>query len=256
MKYHHKTIEDYVYHSKMKHWNASYKAIFALLALGIVMIANSMEIAIMTMVFMGVLTIGIGKIKFRDYLHLLLIPLSFILMSCVAIMIQFSSESVTYIYVTRVSIMQGVRVGTKALGGISCLYMLTLSTSMDEIIYILKKIKVPNLILELMHLIYRYIFILMETYSNQKDAARSRLGYCDSKTSFRTFSQLMANLLVVSFQKAGNYYDALEARGFEGDCLFWREGKKVTVEQVLWSIAYLGIAVVILYTCHSRKMGI
>ncbi len=129
----------------------------------------------------------------------------------------------------------------KAFSAVSALYLMTLSTPMGEIISVFRKIRVPVLILELMHLIYRYIFILSETNQRQKDAAGSRLGYCDLKTSFRTFSGELANLLVLSMKKAETYYDAMEARGYEGNALFWEETRPLTAGQLLYAGLYLAL---------------
>lgn len=250
-RHRHVSIDYYAYQSGLKEWNASYKVIFAMSALVLVIAVNSMLLSIVTMVFMGSVSCFVGKVRLSDYFRLLLVPIMFILMSGLAILIQFGAGEgsllcvpflTTNFYISQESIMQAVSLSCKAMGAVSSLFLLTLSTPMGEIIPVFRKIHVPGMILELMHFIYRYIFILLEVNHRQKDAIRSRLGYQDRKNALRVFGCEMANLLVVSMNKAQNYYDALESRGYEGDCLFWEEERKLTVSQFLWGILYVLLA--------------
>ncbi len=251
----HVSIDSYAYISGLKEWNTPYKVSFALLAILAVITADSPAVSIMTMAFMGGLSIGAGRIKPGDYFRLMLVPAAFIITGGIAVLIQVGTgaESLlrvpffsTNLYITKESLGQSLGLFGKAFGAVSALYMLALSTPMGEIISTLGKVKVPSVILELMHLIYRYIFILLETNAGQKEAAQSRLGYCDMKTSFRTFGGELANLLILSMKKSGEYYDALESRGYEGNCLFWEEKKKLTKKQVFWGAAYVGAAVILI----------
>jgi cobalt/nickel transport system permease protein len=246
--YEQKSIDYYSYISKLGNWNTVYKVIFSVGALITVIGADSIGISLATILFMMILSVGVGKIPGKAYLSLMRIPVTFLLMGAVAIMVQIGSghNSVFYIsffqtklYITRDSLSLAGNVTLKALAAVSAFYMLTLSTPMGEIISVLRRIHVPGLVLELMHLIYRYIFILSETNQKQKDAARSRLGYCDLKTSFHTFSSELANLLVLSMKKADMYYDAMEARGYEGTGRFWEETKVLTGKQLMYGVFYI-----------------
>lgn len=250
----HVSIDYYAYISNLRVWNTYFKVIFSLIALTIVITADSIWISIATLIFMMGLTVGVGKIKLTDYLRVLWIPATFIILSGLAIAIQFSDKSdallIIHLFAIPVSISMSnlviaIGVALKAFGAMSAVYMMTLSTPMGEIISVFRKLHVPVLILELMHLIYRYIFIMSDINQKQKDATRSRLGYCDLKTSFRTFSSEMANLLILSLKKADVYYDAMEARGYEGTCLFWEEKKALTMNQLCYGILYGGVVLTV-----------
>ena len=148
----------------------------------------------------------------------------------------------TNLYVTKESLSQSLHVSLKAFGAVSCMYLLTLSTPMGEIIGVFRRLHVPNLVLELMHFIYRYIFVLLDINRRQKDAVRSRLGYQDGRTALRVFGAEMANLLIMSMSQAQDYYDALESRGYDGSCLFWEEQRKLTAGPVLVGIFYAALS--------------
>ena len=133
----------------------------------------------------------------------------------------------------------------KALGAVSALYMMTLTTPLSEIIAVLRKAHVPKLIIELMNMIYRYIFIMIDTHSRMKNSAESRLGYCDFKTSCYSFRQVASNLLVVSLKRGNNYYNALEARCYNGDLQFLEEEKQVKAGQVVMAVIFIIILLLI-----------
>ena len=133
----------------------------------------------------------------------------------------------------------------KALGAVSALYMMTLTTPLSEIIAVLRKAHVPKLIIELMNMIYRYIFIMIDTHSRMKNSAESRLGYCDFKTSCYSFGQVASNLLVVSLKRGNNYYNALEARCYNGDLQFLEEKKQVKAGQVVMAVIFIIILLLI-----------
>ena len=57
-------------------------------------------------------------------------------------------------------------------------------------------------------------------------SAEARLGFCDFRTSCYSFGQIAANLFIVALKKANAYYDAMEARCYDGTLCFLEEKKK------------------------------
>lgn len=214
-------------------------------------------------VSMGYFLVGKGKLKFHTYVVLLKIPVFFMLFSGAAIAVNVSVTAVDhkslslgfcYLYVTRGSLIYAVRVFLKAFGAVSAMYMLTLTTTSDEVIQVLKKCHTPKFIIELMYLIYRYIFVLIEIHKNMKQAAISRAGESDFVTAVKTFGKIADNLLLVSMKKAGTYYDAMVSRGYDGELRFLEPKKPVTKEQLLFGAVYFIILGAMLagITCMDR----
>ncbi len=257
----HVSIDYYSYHSGISSWNTSFKVIFSVGSLITVIAANSLSVSLITLSYMIFVSLFLANIDARDYYHLMLIPAAFILLGGVTILVQFGQETDTLfdikflwtrLYITKASFDLALSTVLKAFAAVSALYVMTLSTPMGEIISVFRKIRVPEIILELMYLIYRYIFILSEIKQQQKDASASRLGYCDLRTSFRTFSSEIATLLVLSIKKADLYYDAMEARGYEGSLRFWEEKRELTVNQLLIAGVYL----VLLISCMWKEFSL
>lgn len=137
-------------------------------------------------------------------------------------------------------------IGLKALAAISCLYFLILTTPMLEVLSCLQKIKVPKLILEMLALIYRFIFILLETANSLYVAQSSRLGHSSIKIRYRSLSMLLTSLLVLSYKHSQEMYYAMESKGYDGELKFFplqHYENKLPREQI--TIKYLWGAVIL-----------
>ena len=68
----------------------------------------------------------------------------------------------------------------------------------------------PRLLIELMMLIYRFVFILLHTASAIMTAQEARLGNRDYRTQLRAFGKMLTALFFISLRKANALYDAME----------------------------------------------
>ncbi|MDD3570876.1 MAG: cobalt ECF transporter T component CbiQ [Lachnospiraceae bacterium] len=251
--------------SLLKDVNAVLKCTVAVCVLIMVMVGNNILFSAITVVSMAFITIKIGGVRIATYLKLMLMPLVFIVLGTVAIAISISKNKVGiinlplfgyYLCITKYGFLEAFKVSLNALGGVSSLYMLSLSTPMYEVIEVLKKCKLPQVVIELMFLIYRYIFILLKMQSLMHTSAESRLGYSGIKQSFFSFSHIGANLLAVSFKKAGDYYDAMVSRGYNGNLNFLIEENKITGWQSIYAIAFFLFMATILITFKLKGWGV
>lgn len=248
------SIDFYAYKSKISHWNPMLKVIFAFITLVFCIIADNFYVSLIIALSMGFITVGIGKIEFGQYLYLLKIPIAFIVLSSIAIAVNISTKPLEqynfnlyffYLNTSNENIIKTVKIIMKAFGAISSMYMMTLSTSASEIISVLRKIHIPKIIIELMNMIYRFIFILLDVQCKMKNSAQSRLGYVDFKTSCYCFASTSKNLLIVSLKKANAYYDAMESRCYDGEMNFLEENKEIKRIQILASILYILILTIV-----------
>ncbi|MBU3146250.1 cobalt ECF transporter T component CbiQ [Clostridium sp. CF012] len=253
------SIDFYAYSSKIRHWNATFKVSLSVLILILCIALENPYVSVVVIIAMAYLTIVRGELPVNEYLSILAIPIVFILLGTFTIAIDFSKQPMgqynlylgfCYVFTSQAKLKEVVFLILKVFAAISALQMMTLSTPSSEIIYVLRKAHVPKLIVELMNLIYRYIFILMDVYAKMKNSAESRLGYCDFKTSCYTFGSIASNMLVISLKKANTYYDAMEARCYDGDLIFLEEDKKVEIIQIASAVAF--ISSLILLWCFTR----
>lgn len=248
------SIDFYAYTSGLREWNPGFKAAVSTVVLLLCIIAGRPVVSVWVLVSTGAVTVGMGGLSLRKYLNLLKIPLAFLVMGGIAVAVGFSRSPYGdawihlhwfYLYVAWDGISTAFNLTLKALGAVSAMYMLVLSTPASEIIGVLRRLYVPKLVIELMNMIYRFIFVLMDTQCRMKLAAQSRLGYCDFKTSCRSFGSTAGNLFVMALKKANLYYDALISRCYDGQLLFLEEEKPVKMRQIVAACGYVLILVLV-----------
>lgn len=196
---------------------------------------------------MGLICLGPGRVPARNYLSILTTPLAFVLMSGLALVFDLSQTASgvlnlpffgAYLIATPETQGRALGVMLTAIGAVSCLFTLSLSTPLSEIIRVLRKLRVPELIIELMFLIYRYIFVLLKTVRSLKTAAASRLGFSRGAL-LRTTGEIMTSLLTASFRRAAAAFDAMESRCYDGSLRFFSREKPVKLRHLLWAAAYV-----------------
>jgi len=220
------TIDHLSYRSKLRYVNASEKFIYAVVTLVLCVASRSILVSLIVLALNAVLTLGLGGIPYPRYRKLMLIPLGFLILSTIAIIVNISKTPLDayafavgsyYITGSRASLWLAARLILTALASVSCLYFLSLNTTMVDIQLVMHKMHFPMLIREMMLLIYRFIFLLMAVSKNITTAQHSRLGNKDFKTSVRSFGTMVSVLLVLSVKRANEMYDAMESRCYEGN---------------------------------------
>jgi cobalt/nickel transport system permease protein len=220
-------IDKYAYSSALKKKDPMEKLTFALTTLGVCLWASSIPISVTILIIMTIATVKKGQIPFKFYLKLMLIPISFLIVGVVTIAfeISVSRESFIselfifdrYIGLSKTGLVTATVIFFKALGSVACLYYLSLNTPMVALLSALRKMRCPKLIVELMSLIYRFIFVLMETAETMFIAQTSRLGYARLSSGYRSMGMLLSTLFIRAYKKSDELYTSLEARGYEGE---------------------------------------
>ena len=234
-------IDVYARRSRYFAWSPALKTGGCVLLLVLCVASPSPWVPLALALIMAFLTVW-GGIRFHDYLALLSLPAAFLLLSGLALLWDYVPvmDGVAaiplwngWLVVTAAAQVRARLVMARALGAMSCLYFLSLSTTMPEIFSVLRRAHVPSVMTELAVLIYRYLFVLLSAYETMQDAAASRLGYSTFARSIRTTGAVYGNLLAASFRRAGACFDAMESRCYDGEIRFLEREKPVTLPAAL-----------------------
>lgn len=246
-----KTLEYYSYNSKINSWNPHLKFWYSMVLIVLGIILSNIYISISIVFICGFITIFLGKISLKKYIDFFKVPIIFLLISVAVININFSKNITDfyyfnvgdlYIYTTDENIKKSCILFWRALSGVSSMYMLALSTPLNEIIYVMKKARTPKIIIELMYLVYRFIFIMRDSYKSMRKSIESRLGFRDYRTSLLSFGKIISNILIVSLRKSNSFYDAMESRCYRGEIRFFIKEKRINKKVIIGmglSIIYL-----------------
>jgi len=218
-------------------------------------------ISMMILFMMASFTMLFSKVSFMHYLKLMGIPLGFLLLSTVSIVMNISSTPMDFValpigekYLTASmqSLAEGIQLIMVALSSVSCLYFLTLTTPMIDILVVLRSLRCPKIVVELMMLIYRYIFVILDMACAIKTSQNCRLGNKDFITELRSFGQMFAVLLIRSLNRSSYLFDAMESRCYNGEIQVLNEHAPVRVGEMVLVSFLLGIMLAI---SASIKMG-
>ena len=166
----------------------------------------------------------------KAILRIATLPVSFMLVAIISIICIISNESFEAIYITQigdyyfgfsqVSLNTGIYIFGKAMGAMFAFYFLILTSPIDEIEYLLRKMKLSDLLIELFVLSFRFITILLlfsrQCYLSQK----KRMAYQTFSSSIRTLGMLVSSVLVKTLIHADFSHQALLNRGYRGKMQF------------------------------------
>lgn len=241
-------IDFYSQQSRLNGVSADLKLAATVIVLVLTLSFSSFYLSIYVIISMFLLTTFIGKTKVVIYIKMLKIPLLFVFISGIVLIFEYlpTAEGLFtikffngFICMTSYSLAKTIIVTLNALAGVSILYALCFSTPVYEIVNSLKKCRVPTVVIELIYLIYRYIFILCDCIEKMKTSARLRMGFENFKNGVKSASNIMISLFIFSLKKAGASFDAMQARGYTGRIRFMQKKKAISIKQIIIVLIYI-----------------
>ena len=206
----------------------------------ITIISDTTLVSLLTFFIMSGLVLFAARIPVRVYAKLLIIPLFFLGVGVLSLVIHIHPENALYGFsffdmrwgINREGLSGAWFLFVKSMGAVSCLYFMILTVPFTEIINISRKMKIPILFLEIVILVYKFFFIIMETMNQIYVSQNSRLGYRNYKTGFKSTGKLATSLFVISLKRYEDMYSALESRCFTGDFHFYSRQFRVSPAKI------------------------
>lgn len=219
-------IDKYAYTNNLADYNPMAKFFFAIGALLIAIIINNVYINLIIFLTMVFLTVFIAKIPIDKYFKIISIPMFFLLISVITILLSISNEngfiwsiklSNKYLGMTTYSLKESINTIMRVLASISSTFFLGLTTPLNSIIDILKKFKLPNTLIELFVLIYRFIFIFLEESKDIIMAQEMKFGYNNTKNSYKSIALLIKCLFIRVLLRYKDMIIALDTKLYNGE---------------------------------------
>ena len=108
------------------------------------------------------------------------------------------------------------QLAARSLGALSALLFLALTTPMTDLIALLRRLRVPEVLLEIMVLCYRMLFVFSDALQQTHTAQAARLGYATPRLALRSLGGLTASLTVQIWQRAQALHVAAQSRNNDG----------------------------------------
>ncbi len=219
-------IDRIAYASPLAVRHPAEKGLLVVLALAACLVARTWWVPLLVFGLMAALTVAAGRIPWPVYTRMLLVPVVFLVAGLPAVALTVTTGQTPegrwfevyglYLGFTQAGLAVARDILVRTLGAVSCLYFLALSTPLPDVLALLRRGRVPALFLEILALVYRFVFVLLETALEMRRAQALRLGYTSLGTSYRAWGALLANLLLRAHQRARELFVALSLRGYDG----------------------------------------
>ncbi len=135
---------------------------------------------------------------------------------------------------------QGMLLSSRVFGGMSVMFLLTLTTSVQEWVSALAWFRVPLSIVEIMTLAYSSLFVLLEELQRLQKAQRMRLGYITWWQTVKSTGTVGGILFMRVFDKSQRLWQAMLCRGYDGNIRVSYE-RSLTYQEGLLAILGFGI---------------
>jgi len=204
------------------------RLLFALCTLVMALMSTSLVFSVLLFTAMFYISTKVLGVRLRVMSRLMQIPFTFLLLGSLAVVLEFGITKTnlhTYLFyseflslgISKHGLIQGALLMAKSMSAVSVLYVLLFSLPVPELIHALQCLGLGGLFTELMLLIYRQLFVMIEVAETIKFAQQCRGGYRGFQSSIKNYIQLISRMFVLSFKRANDLYNAMESRGYQGE---------------------------------------
>ena len=167
----------------------------------------------------------LARIDPYTYAELYVAPVSFAGLSVIAIVLISGGSDPFWSWqplpwlslsITAESINQGLFILCRTLAGISALLFIALTTPMTDLFVVMRQGRLPEVLVELVMIVYRTIFILLDQLIQRYHAQVMRLGYSTRRESIRSLATLCGAVFIASWNAGEDLVRAREMRCYDG----------------------------------------
>lgn len=215
-----------------------------MLSLGLLLVATTSS---GPLVSLAVLTVAVlvallaARVPPRTYLFALLAPAGFVLLSAVVIAVHLGDVpgarwSWGPFAVTDASLRAAVDVAVRSIASFSAVLLLAMTTPMSDVLTGLRRLRVPEVLIDIAGLIYRMLFSLLGSATAIMEAQRARLGYASGRAARRSLGGLAGAVLTQAWNRARRLEAGLAGRGYDGLLRTLSVARPVSVPFVVLSV--------------------
>ena len=193
----------------------------------------------------------LARVDAKTYAELFIIPFWFAILSVAGIILITGGQDIFWqwnilpsfsLSITRQSINQGLFVFCRVIGGMSAMIFIALTTPMTDIFIVFRQCRVPEVVIDLMMIIYRTIFILIDQVIQIYQAQVMRLGYSTYHESLHSFATLCGAAFIASWNAGEDLIRAMDARCYDGKFALLGENRPVERIPCLAVVCFLTLS--------------
>ncbi len=240
----HDLLDDYAHSNALKDASPRLKLLLGLGTILLCISSPTPTAPLFIAITMSLITVILAKIPVRFYLTLLLIPFSFSLLSAIVVAFMHGGGHQLFAFTAHLSIREdGANLAllliSRTFGGMCSLFFIALTTPMIEIFSILKSLGLPDFLVELSMLMYRYIFVFVDQAAMIHSAQVMRLGDAGVKNTLNSFAMLSSVLFLRSWEQGERLIVTMDARCYDGKLDLMERASKAEPKTILAVMSYM-----------------
>jgi cobalt/nickel transport system permease protein len=254
-------FDRFAYTNRLRYLPPTDKILFAI-ALFMISFFSHPPVHLLIIFWISFWIVYYAGIPLGVYVRLLILPAAFLLASLPALCIELAEAEQAfaivddaavgfyitdwYLYVSKQGMIKGGIILLRSMASIISLYFLLLTVPLVQLLQAMRKIKLPPIIIELLLIMYRFVFLLLAMAEQLLIAQRSRGGHAGFIRSLQDAARIIVQLFARTWQRYRQLSLGLAARGFSGElrvmsaAQFTRSGKHVA-EAIVGSVLLIGV---------------
>jgi cobalt/nickel transport system permease protein len=254
-------LDDIAQNSTFRHIHPGTKILLGLGSLIICLVSPTPVVPLVSGVILSSVLLIPARVSPLVYGELLLAPAIFTAFSIIVLLFmlgggdvvwQFSPVSWINLTITEGSVRQSALVLFRIFGCTVSLFFIALTTPMTDLFHGMKRIGIPIELIDLMMIVYRYIFIVYDQAVEIWHAQVMRLGYSRPRESIRSFSMLCGMLFISSWISGEDLIHAMDCRCYNGVIPSLGSAEPVRLHSLVPVLVYLAGLIGILLVITTR----
>ncbi|GEK27879.1 cobalt ECF transporter T component CbiQ [Furfurilactobacillus siliginis] len=220
------SIDKYAYNNLLAKWRPEVKGLLWLFGM-IIAFQPIMVIKLIAIPTVAIATMWAVKVNFHQYLKWFYAVIPFIALSIIGIAVTLAPRADqvyggiymfgNYLGVAKSMLPLAEQLTLRITTAIVCTYWFALTTPFQQIILLFKHMHFPSLLIEETLLMYRFIFIFVDSFEQIYRAQQLRFGYANLRLSMHSAGILVKMLfeqVIINYQKM---VYSLDAKLFTGE---------------------------------------
>ena len=220
-------IEQCAYSNRWRAVSPAAKGLFALGGFVAAFVAGQPQAAMTAAGLVTLIAVTGAGVPLSRFTRIALPPLGFLLLGCLSLAFSLDWSAASQGHGQELAVRwlpDGwtpiLTLGGRSIGALAALLFLAVTTPLIDLIALLRRLRLPEVLLELMVLCYRMLFVFSEAVRDTRTAQAARLGYAAPRLALRSLGSLAANLTVQIWQRAHALHVAAQSRNNDGPLRF------------------------------------
>ncbi len=186
-----------------------------------------------------------GGVSARSYLRSLVLPAGFLVTSAIGLCFSLGWTGGWHVTYSPLGAQTALATGLRALAAISVTMLFSFTVPMPRWLALLRRMRVPETLLDLILLTYRTLFLLNDGLTAILRAQRNRLGYRTPSRAFHSGGLAACALFVRAINHSQRMERGLAARNYTGRLVVLLPPSSTRLRHLLLALAvpiFIGIA--------------